>query len=126
MIIFTLAVSFVQGLGAFPYQTPIGQQNISEENAVTQLTGLTGGLNEAWLYASFLGAGLAILASILVKSFVPVGIYLFGLVFWTAYIRTFTIFSVGDYIPYSFLVIFSIGMIFIFMAAVIGMLTGSG
>lgn len=128
MIIFTIGISFVQGLGIFPYQDPIGQQGITEENVLTLLTGLDGGMEGVWALLT-LGTGLAaITLSILTNSLLPVGIYLFGTVFWTAYTKTIGIFSSGPFssLPEGFLILFTVGMIFIFLAAIIGILTGSG
>ena len=126
MLIFTLAVNFIEGLGVFPIAGSIGQQNITEANAISKLTGLSGNMDDIFVIATSVGAILGIGLSILTRSIVPVGIYLFGAVFWTSYIRTFSIFSVGGYISGDFLMMFSIGMIFLFIAAVIGMLRGSG
>ena len=126
MIVFNLSIAFVGTLGAFPVEDIPGTGTVSEDSALTTFTGLTGGMEGVWLMVTTITGLGAVLLAIAVKSFIPVGVHLFSVVFWTAYIKSNSILSVGGYIPGDFLVIFLIGMIFLFIAAIIGMLTGSG
>jgi len=127
MIVFNLVLAFIGSLNAFPVSGDIGTGTIGESNALTRLTGLTGGMEGVWLVVtSLLGLASAALA-IATRSIVPIGLYIFGEVFWTAWIRSNIILSSTTLqIPGEFLGIFFICMMFLFIAAVIGMLTGSG
>ena len=98
MLIFTLSLNFIDSLDVFPISGGIGQQGINETNAISKLTGLNGSMTDVFIIATSVGAILSIGLSILTRSIVPVGIYLFSEVFWTSYIRTFSIFSIGGYI----------------------------
>jgi len=52
-----------------------------------------------------------------------IGIYLFSAIFWTNYKISLGILTVGNFIPNEFLTIFTIALVFIWVAAVIGMTT---
>ena len=92
---------------------------------VTDLSGSEANMNYLWglvLGGVIIGGAIGAIT----HSIVPVGISVFGTVFWASFIRTHGILSYGGYIPAEFLAIFYIGAIFIFVAAIVGMLTGSG
>jgi len=126
-LIFTLLFSFVEGLNVFPYEEGGGLENIDESNVLSILTGLKdSNMNYIWLSVTTLGAIGVITLAIAFKTMMPVGLWLFGTVFWTAWIRTSMVINTGGYIPAEFLVIFTVVMIFVFIAAYIGMITGSG
>lgn len=133
MILFNLTVGFIGGLTnvegnpVFPVADTPGIGNVNESSILGEVTGLEDpNMNALWV--SVIGIGLlgASALSILTRSLIPIGIYLFSTVFWTAYINCNSILSAGGYIPSEFLSIFFAGMIFLFIAALIGMLTGSG
>jgi len=130
MIMFNLSVAFVNGLGIFDSSEAVGTGTIEGEDAIDTLSGgeFTG-IDNIWdlaLYGSIIGGVSAVTLAFLTHSTTPIGIYLFGAIFWTSYLSTFTIFSTGGYIPIDFLNLFHVGSILLFVAAVIGMLTGSG
>lgn len=126
MIGFNLSIAFVGTLGAFPVEDIPGTGTVDESSTLTAFTRLTGGMEGVWLMVTSITGIGAIILAIAVKSFIPVGVHLFSVVFWTAYIKSNSILSVGGYIPGDFLAIFFVCMIFLFIAAVIGMLIGSG
>ena len=74
--------------------------------------------------------GLGLLASIglayLTHSVMPLGVYVFATVFWTMWIRTNMVLNTGGFVPGELLVILTGCVIFVFIAAVVGMFTGSG
>ena len=125
LIVFTLAINFVNSLQAFdPYKS--GMTDVNEENALEQISGLSGGMAGIWSIA-VVGTGIgAIVLAWVTKQIIPIGIHLFSVVFWTSWIRMWTVTDIGGYIPGEFTILFFVGAIFIFIAAVIGMLTGSG
>jgi hypothetical protein len=134
MIFFNVAVGFVGSLTTpsgdpvFPVAGDMGiNSNVSEGTILANVTGLDNP-NMANLWLSVVGLGFlgAVTLAFLTKSVIPIGIHLFSTVFWTAYIKSNSILSAGDFIPGDFLAIFLIGMIFLFIAALVGMLTGSG
>ena len=125
MLLFSLCVSFIHGLGVFPVADNPGLETTSD-NVLSQLTLLDGDMSALWLSLVTIGGVTALGLAYLTHSVTPIGIHLFGTVFWTAYIRTSSILNTGGYIPADFLLIATVGMIFIFIAAIIGMLTGSG
>ena len=127
-ILFNIGFSFIQGIGAFPLaeSDSIGINDVDNSNVLSKLTGLSDGMEDIWALFLVAGAAASIFLSWVTHSIVPVGIYIFSEVFWTSWIHTQNILTLGSYIPSDFILFFTVGMIFLFIAAVIGMLTGSG
>jgi len=131
---FTFAMLFATIIGNLVFSTDAfetvhtapGYQDINETNALSQLTGLSGGMESVWLIATTIAGITAVGISILVHNVVPIGIYLFGEVFWTSYIKLSGILSVGGFIPEEMLILAGVGMTMLFIAAIVGMFTGSG
>lgn len=126
MIVFNLVIAFIGTLGAFPVEGTPGTGTVAETNALSTFTGLTGGMEGAWLLVTTITGFGAIALAIAFRQMIPIGLHLFGLVFWTSFTKANSIFSTGGFIPGEFLAIFFIGMMFLFIAAIIGMITGSG
>ena len=125
LLVFTLLFGLVNATGAFTIVDE-GLGISDTEGALGDLTTLgTPNMNYIIvLIAGGLAAGLV--AGVLTQSIVPVGISIFGSVFWASYINTYSILSVGSYIPGELLLIITVCTILIFVAAIVGMLTGSG
>lgn len=130
MILFNLTVAFVDGLNVFPSSETAGTGSIDGDDVVSEISdGSFTGMGDIWdiaLYGTIAGGVGAILLAYLTHSTTPIGIYIFGAVFWTSYLKTFSIFATGGYIPVDFLNLFHVGSVLLFIAVVIGMLTGSG
>jgi hypothetical protein len=126
MLMFSLSVTFIYNLGIFPMPGNPGIEGINDANVLSRITGLTGGMEGVWLLVTTVSGFGFLMLALLTQSMVPIGLYLFGVVFWTAYLNVASILNVGGFIPGDFLLLFTVGLIFIFIAAVIGMLTGSG
>ena len=125
LIVFTLSINFVNSLGAFEtYES--GTTGITEENALEQISGLDGGMASLWALAVGGGAIGAIALVFISKQISPIGIYIFSTVFWTSWIRMNSVINVGGVVSPELMALFTVGAIFIFIAAIIGMLTGSG
>ena len=124
MIVFNLAIGFVASLDVFPVESVPGTGYVEPDNILTTFTGLSGGMENLWLAITTVGLLLSIPLAILTNSLIPVGIDIFATVFWTAYIKSHTVLSVGGYIPTEFLGIFLGVMVIVFIAAIIAMLTG--
>jgi len=137
MIIFNLCVSFVSGLGVFPYDVDTGiATGPTSNDTYTNLTDLGGFNSEGYtgmdgLWIIFLGSGSTLIIGLflvlLTRSTNILGIVLFSGVFWSSYISTISIINVGGFLIDlgGFVLIGTVGMLFIFSAAVIGMLSGS-
>ena len=127
-ILLNIGFGFIQGLGAFPLSEDdaVGMSGITSDNVLSQLTGLDAGMASVWLLITSMGAIGSVGLSVATHSVVPIGVFLFSEVFWTSWIRTQSIIGFGGYLPADFLLLITVGMIFLFIAAVIGMLTGSG
>jgi len=126
LLICTLMFNVVSSLGAFGFSMNPGQQIGDTDEALGDLTTLeTPNMNYIIILVTS-GVGVGIFAGWLTHSIVPVGISVFGSVFWASYINTHTIISYGQYIPSELLTIFTICTGLIFIAAIVGMLTGSG
>ena len=126
MIIVTLCINFVDGLGVFPTPIESGVDvSGSSDDIFTKLTNIKGGLKYVWAFAIGTGLAVAGLVAWVTHSTIPFGIYLFSAVFWTSYGRALSIVYTW-HIPGDFLVIGTVLMLFLFAGAVAGMLSGSG
>jgi len=126
LITFNMLFLFVESTGAFPYSDDKAI-DIDDSNALSILTGLDDpSMNAIWAIATTGGAIGAITIAWITHSIAPIGIYLFSEIFWTSYIHTHNIVNVGGYVPESLIAVFTVGILFVFIAAIIGMLTGSG
>lgn len=125
MIVLTLSINFINGLDIFEtVETGVGISGDSD-NIFSQLTGLTGGMEFIWLAVTSLAGVGAVLLATFMHSAIPVGAYLFSVVFWTSYGRSLSVLS-GLYIPSDFLLIGTVAMLFIWAGALAGMFSGSG
>lgn len=127
LMFFSLVFNFVESTGAFSSHMSMGQDIDSAGDAISSLTKLDDpDMNSIWA-AVTLGSGIAAIAlAWITHSVTPIGLWLFGEVFWTSWIRTQSIISIGGYLPENFILIFTVGMMFLFIAAIVGILTGSG
>lgn len=134
LVVFTLCVNFVDGLGIFPVNVPAGFQVGSGTNSSFSnltdvrdpVTGLSGGMDALWKVCLTLSGIGAVVLGLFFHSTIPLAIYLFGAVFWTSYIRSFSVLSLNNYLPESFILIGTVLMMFVFAGAIIGMFGGSG
>jgi len=127
LMIFNLAGAVVDATNAFPTDTELGQDVNSTSSALDDLTGLDDpNMNSLWALTITLAGAVAIALAWLVHSITPVGIYIFGAVFWTSWIRIQSIIGFGSYLNIEFIIMIQVVIIVLFIAAVIGMLTGSG
>ena len=123
----TLFINVVQGLNVFSNPNIETGVNLGSNasNAFTAITGLTGGLEYFWGLS--VGVGLAITGIIAyaTHSTIPIGIYLFGTLFWTSYTRLISI--IGGYnIPGDFIMGITVALMILFAGAVVGLLSGGG
>jgi len=119
MLAFTLVANFVISTGAFG-DTEMKVSLLDEPDM-------------AWMWAGVVGLSFAgvVLLAWMTHSVIPIGLHIFSTIFWTSWVNMTYIFEYGgasatSYLPGEFILIFTAIMVFVFVAAVIGMLTGSG
>ena len=132
IIIFSLCLSFISWLwfetGAIPVESPMGIQAGADANEtfgdfIDSSLGFSGGFGVIWLLAAGFGGGGSVVFSMATGSTSPVAAYLFGMVFWTAYLRGL---SVLTFIPTEITILFTVPIIFIFTGAIIAILGYNG
>ncbi len=79
-----------------------------------------------WALAIGVGAIGAIALVFISKQISPIGIYIFSTVFWTSWLKMNSVININGVMPVELMVIFTVAALFLFIAAIIGMLTGSG
>lgn len=130
LIIFTLSINFISTMNVFGTLDTGIEASGNTTSVFTKITGLSGGMNAVWLMITT-GAGIVSLGlAIWMRSAVPVGAYLFSTIFWTSYIRSISVVNVTGIFNSeplsSFLLIGTVGMLFIWAAALVGIFTGGG
>ncbi len=136
LVIFTLCINFISELGVFRTEIETGIVIAgSSDNIFQEITELDGGMEYVWGIVLTITGILSVGAAILMHSAIPVGAYLFSAVFWTSYNRCISVINQpmtdGTLLfatePLaSFLVIITVGILFLWAAALVGMFTGSG
>jgi len=137
MIVFTLSINFVSGLGVFPteYESGIVKsdnasetfENLTDIDSQETDSGTVIGFDA--LLIGLLGAGgvLALVAAWVTRSPVVLGVYAFSAVFWASYIRTLVVLNLDVFGELGgFIAIGTTAMFFVFAGAIAGMLSGSG
>jgi hypothetical protein len=125
LIVFTLVVNFVEAVGNFGVTTDFGT-DVDESNALSQISGFSGGMENLWLVITLTG-GLASIGLVFIsKSLSPLAVYAFSTVFWTSWIRMHNILTAGNYLPSELFIIFWVVVLFLFIAAAIGLISGGG
>lgn len=138
MVIFNLCVSFVSGMGFYPVSMDVGVEVEGDTNSTFSNITDTGSFNTVGLsgmeglWIIFLGSsaslGIGLFLMLITHSTNVLGVCIFSGVFWSSYVNTLSIINIGGFLVglSGFLIIGTVGMLFIFSAAVIGMLSGSG
>jgi len=125
LIVVNLGWSFIRATGAFPDAGEAGISGAESNDVFYAFTGFAGGMAGVFAVGASLGAIGAGLVSWAVKSTTPMGVYLFSIIFWSSYNSSLNIMSVS-HIPGSMQILITVGIMFVFVGAIIGMLTGSG
>ena len=95
-----------------------------EYNVFQQITGFSQGFEYIWLLVTTLAGIGAITLAIFIHSPVPIGAWLFSEIFLTSYSKTASLLYLNNYLPESFIVIITVGVLFLWVAALISMFTG--
>lgn len=129
ILIFTLAVNFVSASGFFPVEAEMGF-DINESNSSGIFEILTG-QSPIGIWAMLIGSSAVALIGSVVLAFITrstavIGVYIFSVVFWASYMTMLYGLDLSNYIPVGLQLIATASLIFIWMGAIIGMLSGSG
>lgn len=129
MFIFILVFNFVVGLNIFGTVTAGPVTGTTPEGYAFSLFGSPLSFTNIWS----IGAGAMVVGAVAIAiatgSMISVGIYLYGVIFWTGFITMWGILgtvAMGNITIISFLGIGFAVMVVVFIAAIIGMLGGSG
>ena len=129
LVLVNLGWGFLRGIDGM-WTASASDQNVldgtNDQGLIHELTGLDSGGTNIWLMITSVGATAAVAFSWMVHSLTPLGLYLFGVAFWTSYNGTLTIINMNGWIPGDFVLIVTVTMAFLFIGAIIGMITGSG
>ena len=98
----------------------------TDQGILQELTGLDSAGTDLWLMITTVGGAAALAFSWMVHSLSPLGIYLFGVAFWSSYNGTVSILSMNGWVPADFLLIGTVAVLFLFVGAIIGMINGGG
>jgi len=128
LLIFTLAFNFVTSVGAFDVTSGPGITNVNEENLLSFFSDWSGGMNAVFGGFVILSFSLVVLLAWAFHSMIPIGIYIFSMIFWTSFLRAWGIFMDAGFLEglQEFTFMFWAGTVFIFIGATVGMSTGSG
>ena len=126
IIIFTLGLNVVNGLDVFP--TEIESGVAGSHSDVSNSFSAFSDEGSDYVWGLVIGGGVLAggIVSVLTRSIIPVGVSIYSTVFWASYLRALGVLNIGGYIPGDFLLLFTVGVVFLFMASLVGMLTGSG
>jgi hypothetical protein len=131
LLLFTLSLNLISGLGVFGFgEVSSPELEGTTESLFTRLSGFEGGMGTVWAVVTTAAGVLSVAAAVLMRSTTPIGIYLFSAVFWTSYTRFIGFVNINNLfvtgVLSGFLLIVTVGLLFIWVGALIGMLTGSG
>jgi len=124
MIIFTLCFNFISALNILQTSTTTNiDLTTSANNIFSQISGFSGGIEYVWVsILTIAGISSFILAKIL-NSVSIIGVYLLSAVFWTSFNRCLAFININNFIPSELLTIIIVPLLFIWVAAIIGMFT---
>jgi len=134
LMVFTLSLNFLTGMGIFGPLLPGGGMDVTGNQSqivgnFTSTPSASGGFGDVWLLVFGLGTaagiGGAIVIAMATQNATFVGVYIFSVYFWASYINALSILSFGGFIPASFLLLFTVPIGFVFVGAIIGMLSGT-
>lgn len=133
IITFTLVLNFLFGMGIFG-TIPIDGMDVSgnQSDIVGNFTrtpeGQSTGFGGVWTLVFGIGSILAAVGAvgiaIATQNATFVGVYIFSVYFWASWINAISILGFGGFIPASFLLLFTIPIGFVFVGAIVGMLSG--
>jgi len=125
LLVFTLLFNLIATTEAFDMDSAPGIQVQTTEEALGEFTTLaTPNMGYIFGLVAF-GAATGLFLSYITRSIIPLGISIFGTVFWASFIHSHSIMSMGGFVPVELLTILTVATVLVFVAAIIGMITGS-
>ena len=132
-ILFTLSVNFVSGLGVFEYTGESGIQTGENVNSSVAAFTTSNDYQDGFVMDNLWAVVLAGIAGGLVVAWLThstsvIGVYIFAFVFWSSYTNIVSMLYNNNFLGelWGFIVIGTVGITFVFIGAVAGMLSGSG
>jgi len=98
----------------------------ASDNVLSLLTGFSGGMEYIWTLVLTVGGISSIVAAKFMQNSSIIGVWLLSSVMWTSYNKCIASININDWIPGSFLGLFTTALLFIWAAAIIGMMSNSG
>ena len=133
LITFSTSIIFINALDVFGSEVEAGidiESGDTSDNVFTKITGLSGGAQYIWATIMTISGIIMIAVAILMHSAVPVGVWIFSSVFWTSYTGLIGVININGIFTEEpllyFLLIFTVGLTFVWMGALAGMFSGSG
>ena len=129
LILINLGWGFLRGIDDVWTSDASAQNAIegeTDQGILQELTGLDSAGTDLWLMITTVGGAAALAFSWMVHSLSPLGIYLFGVAFWSSYNGTVSILSMNGWVPADFLLLGTVAVAFLFIGAIIGMINGGG
>lgn len=134
LLVFSLSISFISALGIFGTVESGVDVDIEDADETTDnvfgmninMSVILTAVTSSEGIASLAGLGATVGMAILTRSPTLIGVGLFSTLFWTSYIHTANVISVGGFIPVGLIIISSVIVVFLWIGAIIGMITGSG
>jgi len=126
IIVFCIAIAFVNALDL--YTDVESGPFIADEadNVFQQISQFDGGMEYVWIALVTAGGLGALVVAKMTGSTNMIGVWLFSSIFWTSYHHCISVVDINSWIPGDFLLMFTAAFLFLWAAAIIGMLTGSG
>jgi len=129
LMLFNLGWGLLRSLDGTVFAESSDQSAINastDMGVMQQLTGISPSEQNIWGFILTIGAAASLLFSWMVHSLVPTAMYLFGVGFWGSYNATLSAVNIGGYIPGEFMLLVTAAMGFLFLGAMIGLMTGNG
>jgi hypothetical protein len=124
LIIVSLCINVVTAWGLFSStSTTTIHASGTPEQIFKTITGIDQGMYFVWGAILSIGGFTAVVVAYLLQSSSVLGIYLYSAVFWVVFNGTLANININNFIPPEFLTIAIVGVFFVWVASIIGMLT---
>jgi hypothetical protein len=128
-MLFNLGWGFIRGIDDTIFAEGTEQNHIgntTDTSVFNELTGLDNAGLSIWAMLMGIGGVVTGLVSWAIQNLTPFALYIFGSGFWTSYNATVTAVNLNNWIPGDFMLMITVVVLFIFVGAVIGLITGNG
>ena len=131
MIFISMSIGFINLSGAFPTNMATNPNTKNITNMTNAVAGepMKFDMGTIWLVGTGASIGIAVVVGILMKSTNLLGVFLFGSIFWSSWLNIIGVAYTGGFLSnqggVALLGMITVGMTFMFIGAIIGMLSGS-